>query len=269
MLPRLSEVINVLDEIAPFVLAEKWDNSGLQVGDIDKVIKKILIALDPAVGAVLHASATGADLILNHHPLIFKPVTCIDYNVYPGDVIHEAIKNDIAIVAIHTNLDSARMGINYILAEKFGLVDVSALEQKEYNGEDGYGLGAIGELSEPLSMTSVSKKVKDVLGLEALKVICSNEKDIKRVAVVGGSGGSMVNAAAEKNADLLITGDIGHHDALLAKSCNINVIDAGHYSTERVALTGFYKKLDEIFSRYNMDIMLEMYEEETDPISII
>ena len=131
MFPSLKQVINTLDELAPFELAEKWDNSGLQVGSYDWVIEKILVALDPTLEAVRRASSTGAQLLITHHPLLFRSVSCIDLNIYPGDVIREAIQNDIAIIATHTSLDSAKKGINYHLAKKMNLVDVEVLEPED------------------------------------------------------------------------------------------------------------------------------------------
>lgn len=269
MFPSLKEVINILDEIAPFALAEKWDNSGLQVGSQDQIIKKILVALDPTFEAVCRASSIDAQLLITHHPLLFKAVSCIDFNNYPGDVIREAIKKDVAIVAVHTNLDSARMGINYLLAQEIGLVDVDVLEPKELNGEEGYGIGVIGNLTGPVDLLSVSRLIKDTFGINTVKVIGPYESVIGRIAIVGGSGRDYIGTAVQKNADLLITGDIGHHDALTAKTLNINVIDAGHFSTERTALTGFIKNLEEKFESNKMNIALELYGEETDPVRTI
>ncbi len=269
MLPNLKEVINILDEIAPFALAEKWDNSGLQVGSYDMVIRKAVVALDPTMEAVCMAASTGAQLLVTHHPLLFRAVSCINFNTYPGNVIHEAIKNNIAIVAVHTNLDSARAGINHILGEKLGLLDVEILEPKELNGEGGYGLGITGSLPESVDLLSASGLVKNILGLNTVKVIGADESVIKRVAVVGGSGRDLIAVAAGKKADLLVTGDIGHHDALTAGALGLNIIDAGHFSTERFALTGFIKKLEDLFAGYNMDIVLKLYEDERDPARTI
>ena len=111
--------------------------------------------------------------------------------------------------------------------------------------------------------------VKDALGLKTVKVLGSNELVVERVAVVGGSGRDYIKVAVQKNADLLITGDIGHHAALMAKTLNINVIDAGHFATERAALTGFIKCLEEIFEKKKMNITLELYGDETDPVRTI
>ena len=269
MFPNLKEVINIIDEIAPFALAEKWDNSGLQVGSFDKIIKKILVALDPTFEAVCRASSSDAQLLITHHPLLFRDVVCIDPDTYPGDVINEAIKKDIAIIAAHTNLDSARMGISHLLAQKIGLVDVEVLEPKAFHGKEGYGFGVIGNLPESVDLLSASRIIKNSMGIDAVKVTGSNESTVQRIAVVGGSGRDYIEIAAQKNADLLITGDIGHHNALTAKTLNINLIDAGHYATERAALTGFIKNLEDMFKSKKMDINLELYEDETDPVRII
>lgn len=269
MFPGLKDIIKILDEIAPFSLAEKWDNSGLQVGSRDRVIKKIFVALDPTFEAVCRASAAGAQLLLTHHPLLFRAISSIDLNIYPGDVICEAIKNDIAVVSIHTNLDSAKIGINHQLAKMIGLADVEVLEPKELDGEEGYGLGVIGNLPESADLISVSGTVKDALGINSVKITGDSGAVVNRIAVVGGSGRDYINLAVQKKADLLITGDIGHHDALTAKTLNINVIDAGHFSTERAALAGFIKSLGEIFENNEMDITLELYEDETDPVRTI
>lgn len=269
MFPNLKDVMNILDKIAPFALAEKWDNSGLQVGSYEQVIKKILVALDPTFEAISRASSTGAQLLLTHHPLLFGDVLCLDLDAYPGDVIGEAIKNNIAIIAAHTNLDSAKMGINHHLAQELGLVDVEVLEPKELDDEEGYGIGVIGNLANAVDLLSASSLVKNTLGLETVKILGANESKVERIAIVGGSGRDYIKIAVQKNADLLITGDIGHHAALTAKTLNINIIDAGHFSTERAALAGFIKSLEEIFETNKMNITLELYEDETDPIRII
>ena len=269
MFPNLKEVINILDEIAPFALAEKWDNSGLQVGSYNQVIRRILVALDPTMEAVSIASSTDVQLLVTHHPLLFRAVSCINFNIYPGNVIHEAVRNNIAIVAVHTNLDSARAGINHILGEKLGLLDVEILDPRELNGEGGYGLGITGSLPEPVDLLSASGLIKNILGLSTVKVIGTDESVIKRIAVVGGSGRDLISIAAEKKADLLVTGDIGHHDALTARALGLNIIDAGHFSTERFALTGFIKKLEDLFAGHHMDIVLKLHEDERDPARTI
>jgi len=264
MFPDLETIIKDLDEVSPLALAEEWDNSGLQVGSGNQIIKKILVALDPSLDAVKKASSIDAQLLVTHHPLIFKALSCIDTGVYPGNVINEAIKNNISIVAFHTNLDLSRTGLNNILAEILGLNNIDVLDPGPHG--DGSGLGKIGNLPEAVNFLSYTKRVKDLLGIQTLRVSGSDNSLIKRVAVVGGSGGDMIKIAAKKGADLLITGDIGHHDALTAESCGVNIIDAGHFNTERTALIVYANKMEENFYSNNTDITVEIYNEETDPI---
>ena len=190
--------------------------------------------------ALEKAVSLNAQLIITHHPLLFNSIAHIDFNQFPGNIIHEAIKNEIAVIAAHTNLDNARMGINHFLAGRLGLTDCEVLEPKELNGITGYGLGVIGYLNKPIDLRSYAMKVKKSLGTTAVKVIGSDDSIVKRVAVVGGSGRDYIAKAKEKGADLLITGDIGHHDALTARTLGINVIDAGHFYYRKGGLDRIY-----------------------------
>ena len=168
---KLKDIIEILDEIAPFSMAEDWDNSGLQVGSFSMEISKILLSLNPTIMAVKKAIEGDSQLLLTHHPLIFSPLTCVDIESYPGNVLNEAIKNSISIVAIHTNLDVAKTGINQILAEMFELVNAKILEPSEDPENTDSGIGRIGELKVPARLSDVSDKVKTVLGLSALSFI--------------------------------------------------------------------------------------------------
>ncbi|MFC1839017.1 Nif3-like dinuclear metal center hexameric protein [Thermodesulfobacteriota bacterium] len=266
MFPDIETILKVLDEEFPLTLAEEWDNSGLQVAADKQIIKKILVALDPSPNAVSKAASIDARLLITHHPLIFKAISCIDSKVYPGNVIKEAIKNDVSIIAFHTNLDSARGGFNDILAETLDLDNIDVLGAKENVSGDSFGPGRIGDLPGAVEFSSYVKRVKELFKAKYLKVSGPDDALIKRVAIVGGSGGDMIPEAAKEGADLLITGDIGHHDALNAESCGINIIDAGHFNTERTALGVFIKKMEEIFNNNNMDVTMEIYNEEINPI---
>jgi GTP cyclohydrolase I len=265
----LEKLFHIIDEVAPFSLAEKWDNSGLQVGSLDMEISKILIALDPTMEALEKAVSINAGLIITHHPLLFISISKIDFNQFPGNIIRAAIKKDIAIIAAHTNLDNAKMGISHFLAGRLELTDWEVLEPKELNGITGYGLGVIGCLDKTIDLSSYAMKVKNSLGATAVKVIGADDSRVKCVAAVGGAGRDYVAKAKEKGADLIITGDIGHHDALNARALGINVIDAGHFYTERVALTGFMEQLKERFTMLGLDVKLELYKDEIDPVRIM
>ncbi len=238
MKPRLENILEIIEEIAPRRLAEAWDNPGLQVGGRDHPVGRILISLDPTLEAVQEASRIKADLLLTHHPLIFKPVSSIQPDLYPGNVLHKAVLNRIAVASAHTNLDAARGGINDLLAGLLGLEEVQVLDVRDDPCPE-EGIGRVGTLPDPSPLSDVVAHVKRVLGVSTVGVVGRAEKILHSAAVVGGSGGGMVPFAGKRGADVLITGDIGHHDALNALSHGVAVIDAGHFHTEKAAMKEF------------------------------
>ncbi|MBN2033290.1 MAG: Nif3-like dinuclear metal center hexameric protein [Deltaproteobacteria bacterium] len=265
--PTLNDILLFLNRIAPLPMAEDWDNPGLQVGDLSLKVRKILTSLDPDLSVVREASARKAELILTHHPLIFRSISSVNRKIYPGDVIFEACEAGIAIVALHTNLDMAQGGINDMLASLFQLKNVEVLQKNPVHLLS--GLGRIGDLpvSEPLF--SFAQRIKPLLGTELLAMSGSNDKRVKRVAVVGGSGGNLVPLAFEMNADVLITGDVSHHDALRARSLGLALIDAGHFQTEKTAFALFANRLKELINQEGWDVVVETYEEERNPLQWI
>jgi dinuclear metal center YbgI/SA1388 family protein len=264
MIPKLKEVMTLLEKIAPVHSAEPWDNPGLQVGSYSQEINKILLALDPTVKSLRAASTRHAQLLLTHHPLIFEPLSRLDINNYPGNVIIEAAKNEISIVAVHTNLDVSQGGINDILADLLDLQHVEALKERDEG--DGFGLGRIGNLPEPLKLSVLTRNVKKILGKEKLRVVGEKDLKIHRLAVVGGSGGSLLSLAFQKGADLLITGDVSHHHAREAQAMGIALIDGGHFHTERLPFRIFAERLNDAIRAQGWEVAIEVDEDETDPM---
>jgi len=264
MQPTLKDFLVLLETIAPARLAEPWDNSGLQVGSLSQKIRKVFTSLDPTLNALISASEANAQLLFTHHPLIFKPLSRLDINSFPGDVVAEAAKRGVSIVAAHTNLDAAQGGINDILADLMGLRNVEVL--KNADEMDGVGLGRIGDLPGSTRLSAVARDVKKVLGTQNIKMVGQRDALIHRLAVVGGSGGSLLSLAYEKGADLLLTGDVGHHVALEAKSLGMALIDGGHFHTEKVAFRVFVKNLNKILKAKGWDVTFEIDKNETDPI---
>jgi len=253
-----------LDQLAPTELAESWDNPGLQVGDPAQSIRAVCVALDPTLDSVRASLKQDSQLLLTHHPLIFTPLTRFDLNVYPANVILEAAKSGLSIVAAHTNLDQAQGGINDLLAESLELRQVEVL--KEIDGKAGCGLGRIGEWSSPVPMAVIIERVKEILGTGRLRATGDSERDIRRIAVVGGAGGGLVGEALQKGADLLLTGDIGHHHALAARTVGLALIDGGHFLTERVALKSFTGLLQSGFKAQGWNVRVNFFAEEADPM---
>jgi dinuclear metal center YbgI/SA1388 family protein len=265
IVPKLKALLEVLEEIVPSRAAEEWDNPGLQVGDLSQKVDKILIALDPTLMAVRKALRRNAQVLLTHHNLIFRPLSSVDQQIYPGDVISEALNKRISIVSAHTNLDVVQGGINDILADLFGLQGVQVLDARNDLGIEGAGLGRIGTLPTPLKLAQMTKKVKEVLGTQRVRVVGQKNRRIIRVALVGGAGGSMVSLASKEGADLLVTGDVRHHEALEAESLGLALMDAGHFYTEKAALGPFGDRLRNAFTKRNMKVLVEVYKDEKAP----
>lgn len=265
MTPTLQNILTALDEIAPFEHAEEWDNSGLQVGSLSQEISRIYVALDPTMEAARNAAGRGAQLLLTHHPLIYKPLFSINQQEYPGDIIYFASRKKISIVAAHTNLDISNGGINDILAGILKLDKIRMLEE-DNRGSGNIGIGRIGELKEPLALSRVTEIVKENLYTGNVMVSGHRDKVIKSVAVVGGSGGDLVSTAAQKGADLLITGDIKHHKALEAETLGLALIDGGHFYTEKAALKVFSERFRDKLSDKGWDIDLEFHDGEKNPL---
>lgn len=265
MLPKTRDVLDLLEKVAPSRLAEPWDNPGLQTGSFSQEIKKIFMALDPTIKALRSASERHAQLLLTHHPLIFTPLSHIDINAYPGNVVIEAAKRGISVAAAHTNLDVAVGGINDIMADLLGLRHVEVLD--ELSGSDGVGLGRIGDLLQPGKLLAIVEDVKRIFDAEKPRVIARRDVLIRRIAVVGGSGGNLVSLAAKKGADLLITGDAGHHHALEAGMLGIALMDVGHFHTEKTAFTHFAEHLRGMVADLNWKIEIETDENEVDPMN--
>lgn len=259
---RLKDFLELLETLAPARWAEPWDNPGLQIGSPAQEIKKIFSSLDPTLKALKSASKAHAQLLFTHHPLIFKPVSRVQTDTFPGNVMAEAVREGIAIVAAHTNLDSATDGINDILARLLGLTDAEVLKPVE----DGAGLGRIGNLSNPVSLSAVAQTVRKVLGGGDMRVVGERDRPIRRIAVVGGSGGSLVSLACEKGADLLVTGDVGHHVALEAETLGIGLIDGGHFNSEKAAFRIFARNLETLLRSKGWKIEIETDEGAGNPL---
>lgn len=264
MMLNLKDFLNVLETVAPTRWAESWDNPGLQIGSGTQSIRKIFASLDPTLHALMSASRTHAQLLFTHHPLIFKPLSRIRPETFPGNVITEAARREIAIVAAHTNLDAAPGGINDILAGLFGLTQVDILQPVD--PVDGAGLGRIGTLPHPVRLSDMASTVAGVFGATDIRAVGPPGLLIHRIAVVGGSGGSLVSLACEKGADLLLTGDVGHHVALEAQALGIALIDGGHFHSERTAFRVFAKNLEALLRQKGWEVEVETDEEEINPL---
>lgn len=212
---KVEEILGYMSQLAPMELAEDWDNVGLLV-NCGADVTSILVSLDITDEVVNEAEMQGCQLIVSHHPVIFDPLRAIGRR----DVPFRMIKKNISAICMHTNLDAAEGGVNDILCKLFGVQDTCEFD----------GLGRVGCLAHTTTAQQLAQDCREILGAH-VKLVDAG-RPIHRLAVVGGAGGSMLQAAAQAGADALLTGEANHHVALDAKQMGMSLIVAGHYATE-------------------------------------
>lgn len=228
----VKDIYNFIDTIAPFNSAEEWDNAGLLVGDENKTVNKILFALDCTDDVINQAVSGGFDLIVTHHPVIFKPLS----EVSADSLVYKLIKNELSIICAHTNYDKAIEGVNDILCytvelEKFVHIDGTCLN--------------VGELSTEMNLDEFAQFVKSKLN--GVVRYNSINKTVKNIAVCSGSGSDYLALAKELNCDALLTGDGSHHSFLDADEMGILLVCAGHFETESIAIKPLADKIKNNF----------------------
>ena len=224
----VQDIIDRLEAQSPTDAAEEWDNVGLLIGDTGKEVRKIYIALDATDDVISHAIDFGANMLITHHPLIFSGMKRLTSDNFIGRRVIALIKNDISYYAIHTNFDVYGMGT---LAEE--ALELDAAEPLDVlHGEE--GMGRIGNLTEPLKLKKLASEVKKRFNIDTVRVYGNLDTEVQKVAVMPGSGKSEIDSALEQGAQVLITGDIGHHDGIDAVAKGIYIIDAGHYGLEHL-----------------------------------
>lgn len=228
----VNDVIGILERLSPLQNACSWDNVGLMVGDESAQVSKILVTLDVDEAALQKAADNGADMIVSHHPLIFKSINKITSDNITGRRIITLIKNNTACFAMHTNFDICG-SMGQAAADVLGLKNSRTLEVTD---EDGNGLGRIADVADGGVMTAVqwAERIKKCFDIPNVKVFGDTKKNIYRAAVYPGSGSGAIKAAIEEKADLLVTGDIGHHSGTDAAAQGLVIIDAGHYGIEHI-----------------------------------
>lgn len=252
---KCKELIERMENDFPVEKAYDWDNVGLLAGRDDKEIKKIYVALDATDDVIKEAIEWGADMLLTHHPLIFSPLKKINNQNFIANRIIKLIQADISYYAMHTNYDIVKMAD--LASERLGLVDTKPLEISSWNEKE--GLGKIGYLKtdDYMELKEYAQVVKKAFGLNEVKVFGALEKQIRKIAILPGSGKSAIEEAILQNADVLITGDIGHHEGIDAISRGLAILDAGHYGIEHI----FIKDMCNYLLEFN-EITVDKFEKE-------
>jgi len=241
---KLSDFCAAMERIAPQELALEFDNPGLLVEPDHDEIKRVLVALDCSKAVAEEAAELGADLVLTHHPLFFHPVKQLRYSQPETAAACVLLRHGIGLFSAHTNLDAAQGGVNDTLCELMNVVDTIPFDE---------GIGRAGMLKEPMTLTEFALRAERLLQT-SVRISGDPGALIRRVAVMGGSGSSSIQTAAQERADVLLTGEIKHSDALDAQMLGLNLVVAGHYETERVVLEPLIRRLqNECFDvQYNL-----------------
>lgn len=239
---KVCDIIREMEKFAPPFLKESFDNVGLMVGSKEKDVKKVLISLDATLEVIDEAINEKVDLIITHHPLIFKKPSNITTDSLQGEKIIKLIKNDISLYSSHTNLDSVYNGINETIAKMIGLDNSKIIEVNNSYNEMKCGLGRIQSLSEETTLIDFVEKIKNIFNIKLIRVVKGNE-NVKKVAVINGSGQDFISSAVKLGADTIITGDTTYHFASDYKEQNINIIDLGHFASEWIVFIEVMKEI--------------------------
>ena len=271
MSATVAKIIKIMDRLAPPRLAEEWDNVGLQIGDPRLPVRRIWVSLDPSLEVVKAACENNVDLLITHHPLIFRPLKTIDFDTAGGAIIQMATNHQLAIFSAHTNLDIVRDGVNDVLAQRLGIQQLTILqparagEQSKEDDQTEHGIGRIGSLAKTGNLKSLVAMVKNKLQLDFVKVAGKLEMSVSRVAICSGSGSSLMDAFIASDAEVFISGDIHYHDARDAESANRGIIDIGHFPSEHLMVEALADYLKKLMAREDLKIKVEPCTLEADP----
>jgi len=259
---RCVDVMELLENLSPTSYAERWDNVGLLLGRKDKTVHKVMLALDATDDVVQQAVLQGIDMLITHHPLLFSPVKRITEDDFIGRRIINLIKNDICYYAMHTNFDV--MGMADAAADLLNLHHLEVLEVTYEDEVSKEGIGRIGRLPKEMSLKECAEFCKTVFGLESVRMYGEAGAPIETVAIVPGAGDDYIKNALLMQADVFITGDIGHHDGLDAMEQGLAVIDASHYGIEKLFVT----YMAEVFASRMPELMV-IKATEKEPFTVV
>lgn len=247
-MPTVAEITQAIEEFAPRDFQESYDNAGLQVGNPDQEATAALLCLDVTEEVVAEAERMGCNLIISHHPLLFKGLKRVAGLTPVERIVIEAVKRDIAIYAAHTNLDAAWEGVSHEIARRLELHDVAPLSPR--TGDCRIGLGVVGQLPRPLPALEFLRELKERFHVKALRYSGeSPQLVVNRVAACGGAGASLLEEAVASGADVYVTGDVKYHD-FTSYAPSILIADIGHYEGEICTKEIFSRIIREKFPNF-------------------
>jgi len=267
---QLREIADVLEQLAPLRYAESWDNVGLLVGDPNAEITRVLVTVDYTEGVAEEARA-GADLVVAYHPPLFSAVKRVPHDALWAD----ALRRGIALYSPHTALDVAPAGTNDFLADACGVSPEGRRPVRAYTAKPGraeppevlgmLGLGRVGAVA-PVKRSELVARVKSALGLSYVLASGPLHTEAKRVAVAAGAGGELLEDAIRAGADVFVTGEVRHHDALSAARRGVTVLATLHSNSERAAVKAY---ADRIRAQLGTAVLVTTSAADADPFSVV
>ena len=250
---RVRDIASVIEAFAPLELQESWDNSGLCIGSPEQETKGVLVGFDCTETLIDEAVANGCDMVVTHHPLIFGGLKKISPEDPVGRTVLKAAAAGVAVYAAHTNADKVPGGVSGAMARRLGLQDVRILNEEA----GGVGLGVVGNLPEPLSAADAVALVKDRFGLPAVRTSSLVKDPVRTVALCGGSGSSLIDAARRSGAQLYVCGDISYHHFFTPEG--FMVMDIGHFEGEVEIAEILFSLLKKNFPTFAVRISDRLY----------
>ena len=242
----ISDIIKPIEEFAPLSLQESYDNAGLIVGRLDDELQGgILLAVDVTEDVIEEAIEKGCGLIITQHPIIFHPLKRLNSASVVERCVEKAIRNNIALYACHTNLDSAPNGMSWRVGEMLGLQNMEVLQPTI----EGAGFGVVGTLAEPMTEGDFLAKVKDTFSVDALRHSALLSREVHRVAICTGAGASLMKEAKASKCDVYLTADLKYNDFYTPDS-HFVVVDMGHFESEFCAIAILFDILSKIFINF-------------------
>jgi dinuclear metal center YbgI/SA1388 family protein len=257
---KVSDITAVLESVAPLHLQESYDNAGLIVGDPNLEVSGILFSLDCLESVVDEAVRKGCNMVVSHHPIVFRGLKQFNGKNYVERTIISAIRQGVALYAIHTNLDNVlHKGVSTRIAKILGLEQLRILQPKP--GTEGIGAGIVGDLPHPEEVTAFFERLKSKMQTNCVRHTALLQRPVRRVAVCGGAGSFLLPAAIQSGADVFVTADFKYHEFFDADG-KIIIADIGHYESEQYTI----ELLLEIISEKYPNFALHLTEQNTNPV---
>ncbi len=251
---KINEIINIMEGLAPLNLKESYDNVGFMVGDREKEVTKVLVALDCTIKVIEEAKELGAQLILTHHPLLFIKPKTITTDSLQGKKLMKLIENGIALYSSHTNWDTVKGGLNDEFVKILGFQESKIIEVAP--SDPTAGVGRIVQLKEETTLEKIIKGIKDKFKIQNLRYSGELNKKVRTIALVNGSGEDYLQQAYDLGAELLITGDTTYHFVSDYEEMGLAVIDIGHFNSEWPLVISLSEKIKKVLEPRGVEIIM-------------